>query len=184
MLAGRNRKFQRTEVRGQIIEIPLKLCYNKARIMAKNGPVISNRQALRDFYIEKVVEAGIQLFGNEVKSLRAGKGNLKGSYASVENGEIILCKMHISPYEYSREEEYDPLRPKKLLLHKTEIRHLVAKISQQGYTLVPLKVYFKHGYAKVELGLARGRKFHDKRAALKEKQIRKEMDKALRQKNK
>jgi len=146
--------------------------------MAKVKPVVSNKQALRDFNVEKVFEAGIQLFGSEVKSLRAGKANLKGSFARIEGGEVFLYNMHISPYEFSQDET-DPLRPKKLLLNKAEIRHLVVKVSQQGYTLVPLKVYFRRGYAKVEIAVARGKKLYDKRAALKEKQVRREMDKHL-----
>jgi len=146
--------------------------------MAKNSIMITNRQALRDYHIEKAFEAGIQLFGNEVKSLRAAQANLKGSFAKVEDGEIFLHNMHISPYEFSRDDQ-DPVRPRKLLLHKTEIRNIVAKINQQGYTLVPLKVYFKRGYAKVELALAKGKKHYDKRAALKKKQAKREMDKEL-----
>ncbi len=150
--------------------------------MAKeNKAVVTNRQALRDYYIEKAFEAGIELRGNEVKSLRAGKANLKGSFARIEKGELYIYNLHISPYKYSRE-DYDPLRPRKLLLHKTEIRHMEIKSSQQGYTLVPLKIYFKRGYAKIEVAVARGKKFYDKRRALKEKQAKKEMDRALRKK--
>ena len=146
--------------------------------MKQKGSVVSNRQAFRDFTIEKTFEAGIQLFGNEVKSLRAGEANLKGSFAKIDGQEIVLCNMHISPYEFSREEQ-DPLRPRKLLLHKAEIRTIVAKIAQRGYTLVPLKVYFKRGYAKVEIGLARGKRLYDKRVALKEKQTKRDIDRAL-----
>ena len=152
--------------------------------MTQNGKtVVTNRQALRDYYIEKAYEAGIELTGNEVKSLRAGKANLKGSFAKIENGEIFVYNIHISPYEYSRE-DYDPVRPRKLLLHRAQIKQIWAKLSQQGFTLVPLKVYFKRGYAKVELALARGKRQYDKRRALKEKQARKEIDRALRRKNK
>lgn len=151
--------------------------------MGQNKTVITNRQALRDYYIVKAYEAGLELLGNEVKSLRNGKANLKGSFAKFENGELFLFNMHISPYEYSQE-EYNPIRRRKLLLHKAEIKHLVVKILQQGHTLVPLKVYFRHGYAKVEIALARGKKFHDKRRSLKEKQAKKEIDRALRHKDK
>ncbi len=147
--------------------------------MEQNKTVITNRQALRDYYIVKAYEAGIKLQGNEVKSLRNGKANLKGSFAKFENGELFLHNMHISPYEYSQE-EYNPLRHRKLLLNKAEIKHLSVKILQQGHTLIPLKVYFRRGYAKVEIALARGKKFHDKRRSLKEKQAKKEIDKALR----
>ncbi len=148
----------------------------------KEQAVTTNRQALRDYYVDKGFEAGLQLKGNEVKSLRGGKANLKGSFAKIEKGELFLENMHISPYEYSRE-DYDPLRPRKLLLHGSEIRQIVAKLTQAGYTLVPLKVYFKRGYAKVELGLARGRKLYDKRKAIKEKQAKKEIDRALKYKD-
>ena len=146
--------------------------------MAKKGPVVSNRQAFRDFNIEKTFEAGLQLFGNEVKSLRAGEANLKGSFAKIDGGEIVLYNMHISPYEFSRDEQ-DPLRPRKLLLHKSEIRTIIAKIAQRGYTLVPLKIYFLRGYAKVEIGLARGKKLYDKRVALKERQVQREVDRDI-----
>jgi SsrA-binding protein len=152
--------------------------------MAQNGkPVVTNRQALRDYYVEKAYEAGLQLQGNEVKSLRAGKANLKGSFARLENGEIFVYNMHISPYEYSHE-EYDPLRPRKLLLHKAQIKQIWTALSQKGYTLVPLKVYFKRGHAKMELAVARGKRQYDKRRALKEKQARREIDRALHRKSK
>ena len=152
--------------------------------MAQNGKaVVTNRQALRDYYVEKAYEAGLELLGNEVKSLRAGKANLKGSFARVENGEIFVYNMHISPYEYSHE-DYDPLRPRKALLHKVQIKQIWTGLSQQGYTLIPLKIYFKRGFAKIELALARGKKLHDKRRAIKEKQAKKEIDKALRRRNK
>ncbi|NQT33193.1 MAG: SsrA-binding protein SmpB [Candidatus Omnitrophica bacterium] len=147
--------------------------------MAKEKAVITNRQARRDYHIEKTYEAGLQLKGNEVKSLRAGNANLKGSFAKIENGELFLVNMHIGPYEFSQE-EYDPLKPRKLLLHKTEIKQLITKLNQQGFTLVPLKVYFTRGYAKVEIALAQGKKFHDKRHALKEKQVKREMEKESR----
>ena len=138
----------------------------------------TNRQARRDFHIEKAFEAGIQLQGNEVKSLRNGNANLKGSFAKFENSELFLYNMHIGPYEYSRD-DYNPLRVRKLLLHKTEISQIILKISQQGYSLVPLKIYFKRGYAKVEVALAHGKKARDKRIDLKEKQAKREIDRAL-----
>ena len=144
--------------------------------------VATNRQALRDFHIEKKFETGIELSGNEVKSLRAGKVNLKGSFARIENGECFLYNAHINPYEYSREES-DPLRKRKLLLHKAQIRQLDIKLSQRGYALVPVKIYFKGSYAKVEIGLGKGKKLYDKRVALKEKQAKREIDRALRHKN-
>ena len=146
--------------------------------MADRKPVISNKKALRDFFIEKRFEAGIQLFGNEVKSLRSGNANLKGSFARIENGEVFLYNMHISPYEFSREER-DPLRPRKLLMKKSEITHLEVALTQKGFTLVPLSVYFKRGYAKVELALAHGKRQFDKREAIKEKETRREIDREL-----
>jgi SsrA-binding protein len=149
--------------------------------MGQDKTVITNRQASRDYYIIKAYEAGLELQGNEVKSLRNGKANLKGSFAKFENGELFLYSMHINPYEYSQE-EYNPLRRRKLLLHKAEIKYLIVKLLQQGHTLIPLKVYFNRGYAKVEIALARGKKFHDKRRSLKEKQAKKEIDRALRHK--
>ena len=120
--------------------------------MKDNKPVVSNKVALRDYHIEKSYEAGIELFGNEVKSLRSGKANLKGSFAKIEDGEVYLYNMHISPYEYTREEQ-DPMRKRKLLLHKSEIRQLFISTAQKGFTLVPLKIYFKRGYAKLELAI-------------------------------
>ena len=149
--------------------------------MAGNKPNITNRSALRDYYIEKVYEAGLQLFGNEVKSIRAGKANLKGSFARIENGGVFIYNMHISPYEFSRE-EYNPVRKRKLLLHKSEVRQLFISTAQKGYAIVPLKIYFKRGYAKVELAIARGKKHYDKRRALKEKAVNKEIDRALKNK--
>ncbi len=146
--------------------------------MKQIKPIVTNRQALRDYYIDKAYEAGIQLKGSEVKSLRDGKANLKGSFAKFENDELYLHNVHISSYSYSREES-DPLRCRKLLLQRTELRQLIAKVQQKGYTLVPLKVYFKRGYAKVEIGLARGKKLYDKRRALKEKEVKREMQKFM-----
>ncbi|MFC1644151.1 SsrA-binding protein SmpB [Candidatus Omnitrophota bacterium] len=148
--------------------------------MTQNKTVVTNRQALRDYHVEKVYEAGLQLKGTEVKSLRGGKANLKGSFARVENGELFLYGMHINPYEYSQE-EIDPTRCRKLLLHKAQVKQLDVKSSQQGYTLVPLKVYFKRGYAKVEIALARGKRLYDKRIALKKNQAKREIERALRQ---
>ena len=110
--------------------------------------LVTNRKARRDYYVDKVYEAGLQLYGMEVKSLRAGKADLKGSYAVFDRGELFLQGMHINPYKYSRE-DYNPLRIRKLLLHKTELHTLEQKSLQKGFTLVPLKVYFKRGYAKI-----------------------------------
>ncbi|MBD3426409.1 MAG: SsrA-binding protein SmpB [Candidatus Omnitrophica bacterium] len=147
----------------------------------ENTSVVTNRQAYRDFHIEKTYEAGLELFGNEVKSLRTGNANLKGSFCRIEGGEIFVHNMHISPYDFSSDET-DPVRPRKLLLHRAQIRSLGIKLAQQGYTLVPLKVYFKRGYAKMEIGLGKGKKLYDKRQALKEKQVKREMDRIMRHK--
>jgi len=149
----------------------------------KHKTIVTNRQARRDYHIHKVYEAALQLRGNEVKSLRAGKANLKGSFARIENGEIFIYNMHINPYEYSQE-EHDPLRRKKVLLHKAEIKQLEVKSQQQGYALLPLKVYFRRGYAKIEIALAIGKKLYDKRRSLKEKQVKREIDRDLRHRNK
>ena len=148
----------------------------------KKKAIITNKQASRDYYIDKTYEAGIELRGNEVKSLRGGKGNLKGAFAHIEKGELFVYGMHISPYKYSRD-EYDPVRRRKLLLHKSEIVQLDVKSSQQGYTLLPMKVYFSRGYIKIEIALARGKKHYDKRTALKKKEAKREIDRALRHKN-
>ena len=151
--------------------------------MGENKTVINNRQVFRDFHIEKTFEAGIELFGNEVKSLRAGKANLKGSFVNADKGELFILNMHINPYEFSREET-DPIRPRRLLLHKAEIHQLEVKVAQQGYAIVPINVHFRRGYAKVEIGLGKGKRFYDKRHDLKEKQAQREVDRALRDKSK
>jgi len=144
--------------------------------------IINNRQAFRDFHIDDTYEAGLELFGNEVKSLRGGNANLKGSFAKVEKGQVYIYNMHITPYEFSREET-DPVRPRKLLLHKTQIRQIEVKLLQKGFSLIPIKAYFKRGYAKVELGIGRGKKLYDKRHDIKKKQADREMQKALRHRN-
>ncbi|HHZ16745.1 MAG TPA: SsrA-binding protein SmpB [Clostridia bacterium] len=147
----------------------------------KNVKVVTeNRKAYHDFFIEETYEAGIVLTGTEVKSLRAGKANLKDSYAQVQNGEMFLYNMHISPYEQGNRYNVDPVRPRKLLLHKKEIISLMGMVMQQGLTLIPLKVYFQRGRAKVALALARGKKLYDKRAAMAERDARREMERAAR----
>lgn len=145
----------------------------------ENKAIVTNRQALRDFHIEKTYEAGIQLFGNEVKSLRAGKANLKGSFARMDHDEVFLYNMHISPYEYSCEET-NPLRVRKLLLHKAQIMQIIGKLSQKGYTLVPLKVYFANRYVKVEIGLGKGKRMYDKRQDIKKSEAQREIKRAMR----
>ena len=141
---------------------------------------VTNRAARRDYFIVETVEAGLQLKGNEVKSLRSGKASLAESFARVENGEVFLYKMHINPYEYSSEKEYDPIRPKKVLLHKKEIDYLITKASQRGLALVPLKVYFKNGFAKLELAIAKGKRQYDKREAIKKREAKRAISRAKR----
>lgn len=128
--------------------------------------IAENRKARHDYHIEETIEAGIALQGTEVKSLRLGRVNLRDSFARVQNGEVFLHGVHISPYEQGNRFNHDPLRVRKLLLHKREIRRLAAKVQEQGYTLVPTKLYFKNGKCKVELALAKGKKLYDKRDSI------------------
>ena len=142
-------------------------------------PIAGNRKAFHEYFIEERYEAGIALCGTEVKSLRAGKVNLKDAFCQVKNGELYLYQMHISPYEKGNIFNRDPLRDRKLLMHKREIRRIQAKIGQDGYALVPLSLYFKDSKVKVELGLAKGKKLYDKRASAAEKSAKREMDRAM-----
>ena len=141
--------------------------------------VCENRKARHDYFIHEAYETGIELQGTEVKSLRAGKANLKDSFATIENGEIFLENMHISPFEQGNIFNHDPLRKRKLLMHKAEILKLFGETRQKGFTLVPLKIYFKHGRAKLELALASGKHNYDKREDLKKKADKREMERAL-----
>lgn len=141
--------------------------------------VAQNRKARHDYEVLDTYEAGIVLLGTEVKSLREGNANLKDSYASVEGGEVFLHKAHISPYEPGNRYNHDPERSRKLLLHGAEIRRLLGRTEQQGLTLVPLRVYFKNGRAKVELALARGKRQYDKREDLVRRQAQREVERAL-----
>ena len=144
--------------------------------------IVTNRRARRDYEILESIEAGIELKGTEVKSLRAGKASLNESFARIEKGEIFLHNLHISPYEFGNINNVDPLRPKKLLLHKKQIVKLYVQLQVKGHTLIPLKMYFKKGRAKVELAVGRGKKLYDKRHDLKEKEAKREVDRALRRK--
>lgn len=137
--------------------------------------VARNKFAKALYEIEEVFEAGIVLVGTEVKSLRAGNANLRDSYADIRNGEIILQNAHIAPYAFGNRANHDPLRPRKLLLHKREIKKLIGKVEQRGYTLVPLEIYFKNGKAKVALALAKGKKTVDRRESIKRKEQEIEM---------
>lgn len=146
--------------------------------------VSENRKARHDYHIHESFEAGIVLTGTEVKSLRAGKANLKDSYARIENGEIMLHNLHISPYEQGNRFNHEPLRTRKLLMHRYEINKLVGKTQEKGYTLIPLKLYFTRGKAKVQLGLATGKKTYDKRQDIAERDAKREMDRAFRERQK
>lgn len=146
--------------------------------------VATNRKAYHDYFIEETLEAGIVLVGTEVKSLREGKANLKDSFARVVNSEVLLYNMHISPYDFGNIHNHDPVRARKLLLHKSEIRRLTGKIKEKGFTLIPLKIYFKGQVAKVELGLAKGKHLYDKRQVIAEKTAKREIEKTFREKHK
>jgi len=142
--------------------------------------IATNRRARHEYFIEETIETGVVLTGTEVKSLRRGKGNLNDSYAQIKEGEVILYNCHISPYDFGNRYNHDPLRPRKLLLHKAEIRRLTAKIKEKGFTLVPLAMYFdRNNRVKIELALARGKKLYDKRANLAKRDAEREMARAL-----
>jgi SsrA-binding protein len=143
--------------------------------------ISSNRQARFEYSILETVEAGLALTGTEIKSIRAGRVNLRDAYARIDDGEVWLIGMHISPYEQAGTYfQHDPLRPKKLLLHRREIARLKAELGQKGLTLVPLRLYLKRGRAKLELGLAKGKKLYDKRDSMAERDARRDLDRALR----
>jgi SsrA-binding protein len=145
--------------------------------------ICTNKKAFHEYFIEERAEAGIVLQGTEVKSLRMGKANLGDAFAMVRDGEAYLHNLHISPYDFGNRENHDPDRMRKLLLHKKEIVRLFAKIREQGYTLIPLRLYFKDGKVKVELGLAKGKKLHDKREDLKKKEQTREVAQALKERH-
>ena len=142
--------------------------------------VCQNKKAYHDFSIEETVEAGIQLLGTEVKSLREGKSNLKDSYVIIKNAEVFLLNCHISPYTHGNIMNHDPLRTRKLLLHEREIQRLKGMSQQKGYTLVPLKIYFKGPFAKVEVGLAKGKKLYEKRDTIREREAKRAIERAMR----
>jgi len=154
--------------------------------MAKNETmklVANNKKAYHDYFIEEKYECGIALHGTEVKSLRMGKCSIKEAFIRIENGEVFVYGMHISPYEKGNIFNKDPLRVRKLLMHKQEINKLLGKIKEKGYTLVPLQVYFSHGKAKVEIGLARGKKLYDKREDIAKKDARREAQREFKVRN-
>ena len=145
--------------------------------------VANNKKAYHDYFIDEKYEAGIELFGTEVKSIRMGKCSVKEAFVKIDRGEVYVCGMHISPYEKGNIFNKDPLRVRRPLLHKYEIMKLNGKIAEKGYTLVPLQVYFKGSLVKVEVGLARGKKLYDKRADIAKKDQRRELEKEFKVKN-
>ncbi|AAO35022.1 SsrA-binding protein [Clostridium tetani] len=144
-----------------------------------NKTLAENRKARHDYFVEEAYEAGIELVGTEVKSIREGKANLKDSYAEIRNGEVFLRNMHVSPYEQGNIFNKDPLRDRKLLLHKMQILKLTAYTTQQGYTLIPLSLYLKNGRVKVNLAVAKGKKNYDKRQDLIEKAAKRDIEREL-----
>jgi SsrA-binding protein len=146
--------------------------------------ICNNKKAYHNYFIEEKFEAGMVLSGTEVKSLRMGKANLNDSFALVRSGEAFLNNLHISPYDFGNRENHDPDRMRKLLLHKKEIVRIFGKIREQGYSVVPLKLYFKNGLVKVEMGLAKGKKLYDKREDMKQKDHKRDMAQALKSRNK
>ena len=143
-------------------------------------PVAQNKKAYHEYFILEKIEAGIELFGTEVKSVRQGKVNLKDSWCSIKDGEMFVNGMHISPYEQGNIFNRDPLRVKRLLLHKKEIRQLYAKVKQDGLTIIPLSLYFKNGRAKLEIGLCKGKKLYDKREVAAKKEAQRNIERSMR----
>ena len=149
--------------------------------MPESQVVAVNRKARHDYFIEETYEAGLVLKGTEVKALRERKANLQDSFARIEQGEIFLYHCHISPYSHGHTVNHEPLRVRKLLLHQEEIRRLVGKTRLRGYSLIPLKIYFKRGVAKIQLGLAKGKKPADKRESIKKRMAERDMERTLRE---
>ena len=147
------------------------------KIMAKN------RSAYHDYFVEETYEAGIELFGTEVKSIRLGTLNLKDAWCGVKDGELFLRQMHISPYEKGNIFNKDPMRPRRLLMHKKQISQLYAKVRQDGYSLIPLSVYFRGARVKVEVGLCKGKKLYDKRETAAKKEAQRQIDRAMKERN-
>ena len=149
-----------------------------------SNSLAENRKARHDYFVEETIEAGLALVGTEVKSIRLGKCNLKDCYADIDNGEVYIKNMHISPYEQGNIFNVDPLRERKLLLHKSEIFRLSGLVQRDGYTLIPLSLYLKNGKVKVALGICRGKKNYDKRDSMLEKAHKRDMDRAMKERNK
>ncbi|OMP68239.1 SsrA-binding protein SmpB [Domibacillus epiphyticus] len=149
------------------------------------GKVIAqNKKARHDYFIEETYEAGMVLLGTEIKAIRAGRVNLKDSFARIRNGEVFVHNMHISPYEQGNIHNHDPIRTRKLLLHRKQINTLIGETKEAGYSLVPLKIYLKDGYAKMLIGLAKGKKKFDKREDLKQKEAKRDIERAFRDRQK
>ncbi len=147
--------------------------------------IANNKKAYHDFFVEETFECGIELAGTEVKSLRDNKASLRDTYASIKKGEVWLHGVHIAPYSHGNRSNLDPVRPRKLLMHKKEIRHLIGKTREKGFTLVPTRMYFSpNNLVKVELGLVRGKKLYDKRADIASKDQKRDLDRALRERQK
>lgn len=153
-----------------------------ARVKNSNS-LAENRKARHDYFVEETIEAGIELVGTEVKSIRGGKCNLKECYADVQNGEIFILNMHISPYEQGNIFNVDPLRARKLLLHKEQIGRLAGLVSREGFTLIPLSLYLKNGRVKVALGICRGKKNYDKRDSMLEKAHKRDIEREMKARN-
>ena len=151
--------------------------------MTEKKLIANNKKAYHDFFLEERYEAGIELHGTEVKSMRMGKCSIKEAFIRIENGEVIIYGMHVSPYEKGNIFNRDPLRPKKLLMHKNEIRKLEQKIKEKGYTIVPVEVYFKGSLVKVQIALAKGKKQYDKRQDIAKKDMRREAERDFKVKN-
>lgn len=160
------------------------LTFWEVSILEKVKIISKNKKAQHNYFILRKIECGIELFGTEVKSVRLGKVNISDSYASVDNGEVFVKAMNISPYEQGNIFNRDPLRHRKLLLHKSEIRTLIGESLQDGYALIPLTLYLKGSLVKLELGVCKGKKLYDKRNDLKEKSAKRDIDRALRERNK
>lgn len=159
-----------------VLAIVSRHCYN---LCMGEKLICNNKKAYHEYFIEEKFEAGMVLQGTEVKSLRQGKASLNDSFAQVKNGEAFLHNLHISPYDFGNRENHDPDRMRKLLMHKREIVKLFSRIREQGYSFVPLRLYFKDGLVKVEMGLAKGKKLYDKREDLKKKDMKKDIAQAL-----
>ena len=155
------------------------MCGKRENVKIIMKVVCQNRKAYHDYLIEETLEAGISLLGTEVKSLREGKANLNDSYVIIKGKEAFLLNCHISPYSHGNIMNHDPLRSRKLLLHRKEIEGLIGKSLQKGYTLIPLKIYFKDSYAKVEIGVAKGKRLYEKREKIKEREAKRAIERVM-----